>query len=71
MLPENHPTRITIESNGDKHSSELNWDAGIDEVIQSFYGLCVTATWMPTTILENMKSFAEEHLDALGNNLTD
>ena len=71
MLPENQPTKITIEANGFKHSSELNWDASIDDLIQSFYGLCIAASWIPTTVLENMKSFAEEHLDAYGNNSDD
>lgn len=62
---ENTKTILTIEHSGTKHSSELSWDAGMDDLIQSFYGLCIAATWNPVTVLENMKEFAEEHLEVI------
>lgn len=42
----------------------LAWNAGMDDFLDAFYGLCVSATFMPKTILIHMKEFAEEKLEA-------
>ena len=60
------PAVLTLEINDQKITIEMPWDVPIDDMITAFYGACVTATWQPVTILEHMKRFAEEKLDALG-----
>ena len=57
-------TILSLEMNGNKHITELSWDAGIDELVHSFYGACISATFSPRSVLEYMKEFAEENLDA-------
>lgn len=57
---------LTLEINDQKITIEMPWDVPIDDMLTSFYGACVTATWQPVTILESMKNFAEEKLEALG-----
>jgi hypothetical protein len=56
-------TIISIEQHGNKHYSELSWDAGIDDILDSFYGLCVAASFEPKHILEYMKDWSEERLN--------
>lgn len=58
------PTRLTLEAYGNKHSSELSWDASISDILDSFYGLCVSATFTPNTILERMKDWLDEHMES-------
>ena len=60
------PAVLTLEINDQKISIEMPWDVPINDMITAFYGACVTATWQPVTVLESMKSFAEEKLEALG-----
>lgn len=60
------PAVLTLEINDQKISIEMAWDAPISDMVTAFYGACVTATWKPVTILERMKTFAEEQLEALG-----
>ena len=60
------PAKLTLEINDQKISVEMPWDVPIDDMLTAFYGACVTATWQPITILEHMKDFAEEKLEALG-----
>lgn len=60
------PAVLTLEMNDQKITIEMPWDVPIGDMITAFYGACVTATWQPVTILEYMKSFAEEKLEALG-----
>ena len=54
------PTKITLEAHGHKHSSELNWDAGLDDILDAFYGLCIAATFHPETILSYMQEWLDE-----------
>lgn len=60
------PARLTLEINDQKISVEMPWDVPIGDMLSTFYGMCITATWQPISILENMKEFAEEKLEALG-----
>lgn len=60
------PARLTLEINDQKISVEMPWDVPIGDMLSTFYGMCVTATWQPVTVLEYMKEFAEEKLEALG-----
>lgn len=59
------PTKITLESHNKKHSSELNWDAGLDDILDAFYGLCIAATFHPESILNVMKDWVEEKMDGM------
>lgn len=54
------PTKITLEALGHKHSSELSWDAGIVDILDAFYGMCISATFHPETILSNMQEWLDE-----------
>lgn len=63
-MMENEKTILTIEQNNMKFTYEMPWDAGMDDFLDAFYGLCVSATFMPKTILTHMKEFAEEKLEA-------
>jgi hypothetical protein len=57
-------TILSLESNGKKFSAELNWDAGLEDLMDSFYGLCVCATFNPKNIVEYMNSYSQSMIDA-------
>lgn len=57
---ENEKTIITFESNGNKMTFEMPWDATIDEVCHAFYTGCIGMTFTPNTVAQAMKEFAEE-----------
>jgi hypothetical protein len=53
--------KITIENYGKKMSVEIDHeDVSIEEYIDIFYGLLVTATFSPLTIINGFKEFLEE-----------
>jgi len=53
--------KITIENYGRIMSIETkNEDVGVDEYIDYFYGLLVSATFEPSTIINGFKDFIEE-----------
>ena len=64
LIEHSEKTVLTLEHADRKVSTELNWDASMEDLLDAFYGACVATTWHPTTILEGMKVFAEEHLEA-------
>ena len=57
-------TILSLEMNGYKHSSELSWDANMYELLESFFGMCVSATFSPKTVLEVMNEFSKDKLEA-------
>ena len=57
---ENKPTILTLECGGVKLSSVMVWDANIEDLLNSFYGLCVGATYNPEALVEIMQEWAEE-----------
>lgn len=61
----NNPTKLTLEHSNSKITCEMVWDASMDVMLSNFFGMCVAATWHPTTILENMAEFASEKLESL------
>lgn len=63
-MTENEKIILTMESNAMKFISELPWDAGMDDILDAFFGLCISATFAPKTILTQMKEFADEKLEA-------
>lgn len=56
-LPEK--IKLTIETNKNKHTSEINWDANLEDLLDAFYGLCVAATYDPITVCAEMKKWSE------------
>lgn len=54
---------IWEDSNGRRIAYE--WDhtmIEMEELLNAFYSIMIGITWQPTTILSNMKEFAEEKL---------
>ena len=59
-------TRITMQVGDVKTSWEVPYtDCGIDDILSAFTGLLVSHTWLPVTVLEGMKTYAEEELEVL------
>lgn len=56
-------TELILKANDREFSAKLEWDASIETLLDTFYGLCVTATYSPTSILANMKDFSESKLE--------
>lgn len=53
--------KITIENYGKKMSVETDHeDVDINEYMDIFYGLLVTATFSPETVLNGIKDFIED-----------
>jgi len=53
--------KITIENYGKKMSVETDHqDVSIEEYMDIFYGLLVTATFHPDTVLSGFREFVEE-----------
>ena len=53
------PTIFSLEHGGNKITFELPWDAGMPELIDAFYTMCIGATFHPSTIINGMKEFIE------------
>lgn len=58
-MNKNEKTILSLESDNKKFSAELSWAAGMDEILQAFFGLCVSASFMPETVITGMKEFSE------------
>ena len=53
--------KITIENYGKKMSFETEYeDVSINEYMDIFYGLLISATFSPETVLSGFKEFVEE-----------
>lgn len=62
----NHPTKISIESWGDKHETSINHsDVDINEMLEAIYILLIQASWPEQVILYGMKEFAEEKMKGI------
>ena len=60
MLNENKPTILKLEHGGTVQTVELPWDANMLDMLQAFYGLCIGATWQPSTVIEGMYDFVQQ-----------
>lgn len=60
----NNKTILTFESQGKKHSSELNWDADLYTIMDSLAGLLVCATFPYETIINTMHEWSQNQKDA-------
>lgn len=56
---ENKPTRLCLTHSDNTHTSEMSWDANVDDLLQAFYGLAIAAGWNPKAILNGMYEFIE------------
>lgn len=65
MFDENKPTVITLDHGHQKVTVELPWDAGMDDLIDAFYGMCVCATFTPGTIIQGFREFLEEKAESM------
>lgn len=61
---ENEPFTVSISSNGNTYTAELPWDSSVEDILDAFTGMLVSATFPYPSILRSMQTFAEEHLDA-------
>lgn len=69
MYDEVHKTKITFEVNGTSVSWEDDRDDhSFEDILNGFMGLAIAQTWLPITILEEMRDFANEHLELLKRN---
>lgn len=41
------------------------WDCNVTDFLEAFYGLCVTQTFQPESVLAAMRDFAEERLEII------
>ena len=62
----NNKTILTFESNGKKITYEMSEYANIEELLDVFFSGCIGLTFMPDTILKNMKLYADDKLDVYG-----
>lgn len=56
---ENKPTKLSLEQHDIKMSAEMSWDAGLTDILDSFYGLLVGVTFQPNMIISIMKQWVE------------
>ena len=55
-------TKLSLTIGDRTVTCELDkWDPTADELVEAFVGLCVTQTFHPSTILNGMKTYIEEH----------
>lgn len=55
-------TKLIFETDDNRYIWESPYsDVGMDDILNAIYGLCVAATWQPTTVIQCMKDFVEEH----------
>jgi hypothetical protein len=46
------PYRITIESHGSKYTSELAWDANVEDIAEALRGMLIAGGFNPETVLK-------------------
>lgn len=55
-------TKLTFETNDNRFSWESPYiDSSMEDILDAFYGMMVSATWQPETILRAMQDFVYEH----------
>jgi hypothetical protein len=56
-------TKLSLESHGQKYTAELNWDCNCEDLLESFLGLSVAATFPYKTVVETMYFWAKNQLN--------
>lgn len=61
-------TRLTLQVGDVTTKWEVPYtDCNMEDLLTAFTGLLVSHTWLPITIFKEMKNYAENELDVLGN----
>ena len=59
-------TRLVYETENDRYIWESPYmDVDMQDILDAFFGMLVSATWQPSTIVNAMKDFVDEHNDLL------
>jgi hypothetical protein len=56
---EEKPTIFSVEHLGTKITFELPWDAGMQDLLDAFYTMCIGISFCPSVIVDGMKEFVE------------
>lgn len=56
------PTILSIKNDNKVINIELSWDAGLNDLLDAFYGALVTMTFHPDSIVEAMYEYSKEKL---------
>ena len=60
--------KITFENEDHKLTWESPYiDSSMEEILDAVYGMCITMTWHPYTVLSNMYEYSKEKLDSMKN----
>jgi len=55
-------TRLVYETENDRYIWESPYmDVDMQDILDAFFGMLVSATWQPSTIIDAMKDFVDEH----------
>lgn len=57
---ENEKTIISFSGNDRQITIEMPWDATMEDMCQAFFTGCVGMTFMPSTVIEGVRDYAEE-----------
>ena len=58
--------KLIFESNDKKITYEMGEWANMEDLLDVFFSGCIGLTYMPDTILKNMKLYADSKLDVYG-----
>ena len=59
-------TKLVYETEDDRYIWESPYmDVDMQDILDAFFGMLVSATWQPTTIINAMQDFVYEHNDLL------
>ena len=62
MKDDNVKTRLTFENYENRFVWESPYnDVTMDDILNAFYGMMVSATWQTETVISAMKDFVEDH----------
>ena len=56
-------SKLTFENNGFKHSSELPWDASVEDLFDAILGVGVSATYSYKMLLKTFYEKSKELLE--------
>lgn len=55
-------TKLTLETNDNRYIWESPYvDVSMEDILDAFVGMLVSATWQPSTIVKCFKEYAEDH----------
>ena len=55
-------TRLVYENDNNRSIWESPYnDVSMEDILDAFFGMMVSATWQPITVIEAMRDFAAEH----------